>query len=52
MAEMRARAAGAEQIEVQVSRNDNTVKSHDELRPIFFESHITATASGRPGQAQ
>ena len=52
MAEMRARAAGAEQIEVQVSRNDNTVKSDDELRPIFFESHITATASGRPGQAQ
>ena len=52
IAGMRARAAGAEQIEVRVSRNDNTVESDDEPHPVFFESHITATASGRPGQTQ
>lgn len=42
-----AREAGAEAVETSVARVDNSV-SHDIDGYLFFDSRITATASGRP----
>ena len=46
----KASAAGAVRVEVNIARNDNAVKADEEAQPVFFESTITATASGRIGQ--
>jgi len=49
MATEKARNAGALEPVLEVNRVDNTVNDGDEL--VFFESCITAIATGRPGAA-
>lgn len=43
----RAKEAGAEMLETQLGREDNSV-DHDIDGYVFFDARITATASGRP----
>jgi hypothetical protein len=45
-----ARRAGAVDIQVKIERDDKVFEQPTGLR-IFIESHISATAFGRPGLA-